>query len=149
MSYNPLGVAGGKALAEGVKYARSLTTLRLGWCKLDKAGGRVFGDCLRSNSVLTSLDLRGNKLEDEGCAALAAALQYMNETLSDLDLGYNEIKDKGAYSLAAALKANASGGLATVAVANNYITRLGEAALTEAAELVGEIYRPRELRVTF
>jgi Ran GTPase-activating protein (RanGAP) involved in mRNA processing and transport len=123
LSYNPLGKEGGRVIADAVKYSGSLETLRMGWCKLEKGGGAAFGDCLRSNAALAVLDLRGNNLGDEGVAALAGALQFMNETLTQLDVGYNEIKDKGAFALAQALKANENASIDTVGVANNYLVR--------------------------
>jgi len=103
----------------------------------------------RYNSTLSTLDLRGNNLGDEGCGSLAASLQIVNETLTSLDLGYNEIKDEGAYMLASAIKGNGGGVLNEIKLNNNYITKFGEVALTEAAELVQEMNEGKELEVYF
>ena len=56
----------------------------------------------------------------------------VNENLISLDLGYNEIKDKGAFALASAIKKNANGSIQSISVNNNYITKFGEVALSEA-----------------
>ena len=149
MSYNPIGAAGGKALAEAIKFSSKLSTLRLGWCKLEKQGAASFAEALRYNSGITVLDLRGNNVGDEGVAALAASLSVVNETLTNLDLGYNEIKDKGAYALAQALKNNGAASINTLGVANNYFTKFGEVALTEAVDLVRELYDGREVQINF
>ena len=93
--------------------------------------------------------MRGNELGDEGCAALAQSLATVNENLTSLDLGYNEIKDKGAFALAQAIKNNADGAIQSISVNNNYITKFGEVALTEAVELIEEMNPDRDLYVQF
>lgn len=138
-----------QALAEAVKFQAKLSTLRIGWCNIDKDGARAMADALRYNGSIGTLDLRANKLGDEGTAALAQSLQVVNETLTNLDLGYNEIKDKGAFALAQALKNNSSASLKELSVSNNYITKLGEVALTEASELVRDLYDGREIAISF
>jgi hypothetical protein len=80
---------------------------------------------------------------------LAQSLSTVNENLTSLDLGYNEIKDKGAFALAQAIKNNAEGAIASISVNNNYITKFGEVALTEAVELVEEMNPDRDLYVQF
>jgi Ran GTPase-activating protein (RanGAP) involved in mRNA processing and transport len=53
------------------------------------------------NQTLTSLDLRGNALGNDGAIILARGLRAMENTkLQELDLGYNEIKDDGACTIA-------------------------------------------------
>ena len=86
---------------------------------------------------------------DAGCGSLAASLQIVNETLTSLDLAYNEIKDEGAYLLASAIKQNGNGVLSEIKLNNNYITKFGEVALTEAAALVQEMNEGKELEVYF
>ena len=80
---------------------------------------------------------------------MAQSLSTVNENLTSLDLGYNEIKDKGAFALAQAIKNNAEGAIASISVNNNYITKFGEVALTEAVELVEEMNPDRDLYVQF
>ena len=149
LGYNPIGVPGGKALAETVKFHGKLNTMRMGWCKIGKEGGFAFADAIKYSSSLAVLDLRGNDLGDDGVAALAQSLGVVNEVLTNLDLGYNEIKDKGAFALAQAIKNNADGSLQTLSINNNYLTKFGEVALTEAVELVQEMNADRDLYVQF
>ena len=144
-----MGPKGCQALAEAVKFHSKLTTLRMGWCKVSKDGAWYLADAIKYNEHITTLDLRGNELGDEGCAALAQSLSTVNENLTSLDLGYNEIKDKGAFALAQAIKNNAEGAIASISVNNNYITKFGEVALTEAVELVEEMNPDRDLYVQF
>ena len=73
----------------------------------------------------------------------------MNENLVTLDLGYNEIKDNGAFALAQAIKNTADGSIQSISMNNNYITKFGEVALTEAVELVEELNPDRDLYVQF
>ena len=126
-----------------------MSTLRLGWCNIEKDGARALADALRYNGSISTLDLRANKLGDDGVIALSQSLQVVNETLEHLDLAYNEVKDKGAYALAQALKNNANASLKEIGISNNYITKLGEVALSEAADLVGEMYDGRKVTITF
>ena len=121
----------------------------MGWCKIGKDGAWYIADAIKYNEHVTTLDLRGNELGDEGCAALAQSLQVVNENLVSLDLGYNEIKDNGAFALAQAIKNNANGSMQSISMNNNYITKFGEVALTEAVELVEEMNPDRDLYVQF
>jgi Ran GTPase-activating protein (RanGAP) involved in mRNA processing and transport len=149
LGYNPIGPKGGASLANAVKFHSNISTLRMGWCKITKEGAWHIADAMKYNQCVTVLDLRGNELGDEGCAALAQSLSLVNEKLSSLDLGYNEIKDNGAFALAQAIKNNADGSIASISVNNNYITKFGEVALTEAVELVQELNPERDLYVQF
>ena len=149
LGYNPIGKDGGVALAEALKFHAKIETLRVGWCKIGKEGAASLADTITYNESLSTLDLRGNELGDDGVRSLGKSLAVVNEHLSTLDLGYNEIKDEGAFALAAAIKNNAEGALENVSVNNNYITKLGEVALIEAAELVAEMNEDRELYVQF
>ncbi len=149
LGYNPIGARGAQAMAESVKFHSKVTTLRMGWCKITKDGAWYLADAIKYNEHICTLDLRGNELGDEGCTALAQSLQVVNENLISLDLGYNEIKDNGAFALAQAIKSNANGALQSISVNNNYITKFGEVALTEAVELVQEMNDSRELYIQF
>ena len=149
LGYNPIGAKGAQAIAETLKFHSEINTLRMGWCKITKDGAWFLADAIKYNEHISTLDLRGNELGDEGCAALAHSLQVVNENLISLDLGYNEIKDNGAFALAQAIKNNATGALQSISLNNNYITKLGEVALTEAVELVQELNEDRDLYIQF
>ena len=62
---------------------------------------------MRGNHTLTSLDLRENKIGDEGCAALGEALG-VNRGLRCLVLWSNDIGGAGISGLATGLAANSS-----------------------------------------
>lgn len=64
-------------------------------------GARTISELLMYNTTLTSLDLRGNALGNDGAIILGRGIKAMESVkLSELDLGYNEIKDDGACALA-------------------------------------------------
>ena len=67
----------------------------MGWCKIGKDGAWYIADAIKYNEHVTTLDLRGNELGDEGARARAEPAGGEREP-SALDLGYNEIKDNGA-----------------------------------------------------
>ncbi|KAG0351167.1 hypothetical protein BGZ54_003387 [Gamsiella multidivaricata] len=64
-------------------------------------GGKEFGilaETLKTNSILTTLDLAGNSIESNGAQALSEALKT-NSTLTILYLDGNWIEDSGAQAL--------------------------------------------------
>lgn len=88
--------------APGTKL-ESLTLRYNGGDKLE--AGRLLGASLLVNATLTSLNLRGNWLGDEGVEAIAVALEG-NRTLRRLGLTRNKIGPAGFRSFARALRAN-------------------------------------------
>ncbi|KAH7036113.1 hypothetical protein BKA57DRAFT_429798 [Linnemannia elongata] len=84
---------------------------------------------LRTNSTLTSLNLRSNKIGDDGAQALSEALKT-NSTLTTLDLYNNSIGPNGAQALSKALKTNST--LTTLNIHRNRIGPDGAQALSEA-----------------
>ncbi|KAG9061306.1 hypothetical protein KI688_007284 [Linnemannia hyalina] len=95
-------------------------------------GGKEFGrlaETLKTNSTLTTLNLRDNSIGDNGAQALSAALK-INSTLTILDLGHNSIGDNGAQALSEALNTNST--LTTLNLYINSITDNGAKALSEA-----------------
>ena len=64
-------------------------------------------EALAINSTLTTLDLSGNEVWDEGAVRLAEALTT-NSTLTTLNLIANKFGDEGAKRLAEALAINSS-----------------------------------------
>jgi len=147
MGYNPVGPKGAEAIAGAIKYGGALDTLRMGWCKLDKDGAGHLADAMRYNESISVLDVRGNVIADEGCAAFARSLRIVCEKMRELDMGYNEIKDKGAYAMAEALKQNTDAALVELGMANNYISKFGSVALLEAKDIVEEINPDRTLNI--
>jgi hypothetical protein len=128
------------------------------WCGLDAQAGGLIASSLRSNSVLTRLDLDGNEeigpmgaqvlsealcvnvaltllylykcnVGDKGAGHLAVALRR-NRTLEDLWLGENGITHVGAAAIAAALPFNQ--GLKSLELSNNPLGDDGVEALAKA-----------------
>ena len=116
------------ALAEGLKYNTSLTTLNLYGNKIGHDGAAALGECLKYNTSLTWLDLNTNEIGDDGAAALGEGLKY-NTSLTTLNLYGNKIGDDGAAALGESLKYNKS--LTTLYLDRNKIGHDGAAALGE------------------
>lgn len=72
----------------------------------------------------------------------------VNEALVSLDLGFNEIRDEGAFSISQALKANEDVRLTSLNLASNFLTKLGQSALTDARDHVYEM-NEKELSIGF
>ena len=88
-----------------------------------------FPQALRVNTSLSSLDLHGNSISDEGANLLAQALR-VNTSLSSLDLSRNSIGNEGANSLAQALRVNTS--LSALDLSGNSIGNEGANSLAQA-----------------
>ena len=85
----------------------------------------------KTNSTLTMLDLRSNKIRHGGAQALLETLKA-NPTLTILDLGSNSIGNKGVQVLAEALKLNST--LTTLHLNNNSIGFVGTLVLILACK---------------
>uniref|UniRef100_A0A0D3GEN8 Plant heme peroxidase family profile domain-containing protein n=1 Tax=Oryza barthii TaxID=65489 RepID=A0A0D3GEN8_9ORYZ len=134
LSYNPIGPEGVKALCDVLKFNGKIQTLKLGWCQIGVSGAEFVADCLKYNTTLSTLDLRANGLGDDGAICLARSFKIINESLTSLDLGFNEIRDDGAFALAQALKANEDLAVTSLNLANNFFTKFGQVALSEARD---------------
>ncbi|KAL3824215.1 hypothetical protein ACJIZ3_020244 [Penstemon smallii] len=148
IGYNPIGPDGAKALAEVLKFHGNVKDLMLGWCQIGAKGAEYIADMLKYNSTISSLDLRANGLRDEGAVCLARSLKVVNEALTSLNLGFNEIRDEGAFAIAQALKANEDVRLTSLNLMNNFLTKLGQSAITDARDHVYEMTE-QELTVVF
>ncbi|XP_056335757.1 NACHT, LRR and PYD domains-containing protein 3-like [Danio aesculapii] len=134
LSVNKVGDSGVKLLSDALKDPHcKLEILRLSDCGVTAKGCGALALALRSNSsLLTELNLSGNKIEDlgvkrlsdglkdphcklkilrltdctitdEGCADLASALK-LNSHLTELDLTWNTLGDSGVKRLSDGLK---------------------------------------------
>ncbi|KAL0421300.1 UNVERIFIED_CONTAM: hypothetical protein Slati_3152900 [Sesamum latifolium] len=148
LGYNPIGPEGAKALAEVLKFHGNIKDLMLGWCQIGATGAEYIADMLKYNSTISSLDLRANGLRDEGAICLARSLKVVNEALTSLNLGFNEIRDEGAFAIAQALKANEDVRLTSLNLMNNFLTKLGQSAITDASDHVYEM-NEKELNIVF
>ncbi|XP_077446701.1 leucine-rich repeat-containing protein 71 isoform X1 [Stigmatopora argus] len=93
-------------------------------------------------SVLTHLNLRNNRIEDEGVRLLASGLstsRSANRSLISLNLSFNYIGDVGAGYIAKGLRFNRT--LLFLTLSNNHIGDLGA---TQLAMVFGEIVLTHE-----
>ncbi|KAG0303192.1 RHO1 GDP-GTP exchange protein 2 [Dissophora globulifera] len=126
------GSIGGKELGiltETLKTNSILTTLDLQDNSIGEDGAKALAEALKTNKTLSTLDLWHNSIGDDGAKALAEALKT-NSTLSTLGLWYNSVGDDGAKALAEALKNNST--LSTLGLWYNSIGDGGAKALAEA-----------------
>ncbi|KAF9151409.1 hypothetical protein BGX20_005423, partial [Mortierella sp. AD010] len=93
---------------------------------------RVLVNSLKTNTILTTLNLRGNSVGDEGTLTLSEALK-VNATLTTVNLNDNSIGNEGALALSEALKVNAT--LTTMNLNDNSIGNEGALALSEALKV--------------
>ncbi|KAF9915403.1 hypothetical protein BX616_006227 [Lobosporangium transversale] len=118
-----------KELAHSLKTNTVLTILNLEGNSIGKEGARVLSEALKTNSTLTTLDLESNSIMNEGALVLAEALK-VNTTLTTMKLTDNSIGDGGALALSEALKVNAT--LTTMGLKKNSIGDKGALALAGA-----------------
>ncbi|XP_049606922.1 leucine-rich repeat-containing protein 71 isoform X3 [Syngnathus scovelli] len=93
-------------------------------------------------SSLTHLNLRNNRIEDEGARLLGAALSTStsaNWNLTSLNLSFNHIGDVGAGHIAKGLRFNRS--LLFLSLSNNHI---GDSGATQLATIFGEVVLTHE-----
>jgi hypothetical protein len=103
---NPLGDEGARAVAGLLRRNRTLRTLDLVNTGIGKAGLAAILDALAENPSVERLYLGGNGIED---AAPIAALLRARPTLRELYLSANRLGDEGCAVLAAALPASGLG----------------------------------------
>lgn len=111
-------------------------------------GAEFIADTLKYNTTISTLDLRGNGLRDEGALCLARSLKVVNEALTSLDLGFNEIRDDGAFAIAQALKTNEDVAVTSLNLSSNFLTKFGQSALTDARDHVYEMSE-KEVNIIF
>ena len=127
LSYNDIGDVGAAALANGLKFNRTLLVLYLSGNGISN-GAKGLAEKLKSNTILSTLNLSHNAICDAGAAGLAGLLKSTT-TLSALNLSRNGIGDASAAGLADALKSNA-----TPTVLNFSENSIGAAGIADVAD---------------
>ncbi|KAF9935822.1 hypothetical protein BGZ67_002957 [Mortierella alpina] len=92
--------------AETVDCGSIVTTVYLQDSSIKLSRAQALSEALKTNSILTTLDLAGNSIGN-GAQALPEALMT-NSTLTTLDLRHNSIGERGAQALSEALKAKST-----------------------------------------
>ncbi|CAO3566796.1 unnamed protein product [Mortierella alpina] len=119
-------------LATALRTNSILTSLVLRGKSIGPGGMQVVARALKVNAILTTLDLRSNAIGGSGGQALAEALEA-NRTLTNLDLGCNSLGDSGGQALAEALKINKT--LTNLSLSENSIGDSDGQALTETLKV--------------
>ncbi len=80
-------------------HSPKLVTLELCNNLIGGQGGVSIGHALQNNDILKELNLRLNRLGDEGVQSIVRALQDKNTTLSTLNVGSNGMGETSAHAL--------------------------------------------------
>lgn len=133
LPWNDLGDAGCNILANAVQVNqynwRFPFTLDLSFNRIGERGGTILSTALRSNRLITHLDVRGNNLSDRGAGALCAAFKF-NNIIETVNLQSNSITDLGATLLAEALNLTTS--VKKIDLWGNVIRHRGALAIADA-----------------
>jgi len=89
-------------------------------------GINAIADALRVNGALTSVDLRCNKLGDEGWGAIFAAICGNKDSkITSLNASDENISPAGVKLIAEALRTSVNGGLTSINMSRNNLTNFG------------------------
>ncbi|VVA90850.1 unnamed protein product [Arabis nemorensis] len=123
LGYNPIGPDGAKALSEILKFHGNVKTLKLGWCQITAKGAEYVADMLRYNNTISVLDLGANGIRDE-------------------------VTSDRFYQSVFTLKANEDVTVTSINLGNNFLTKFGQSALTDARDHVLEMTE-KEVEIFF
>ena len=129
LSWNPLGRAGGLALAEMLKVNRAIQTLSVCNTSLDTTAVVTLYSVLRDQPSLMNVDLQKALLysRQEDTTKHAAQMLQQNSSLVALNLGTSMVGDVGAEQLSKVLRTNRS--LRMLVLSSNQIGISGGEAL--------------------
>uniref|UniRef100_A0A8C0KQT5 NLR family pyrin domain containing 13 n=1 Tax=Canis lupus dingo TaxID=286419 RepID=A0A8C0KQT5_CANLU len=107
LGFNPLQDDGVRLLCAALTHPEcALERLVLWFCQLGAPSCRYLSEALLKNKSLTHLNLRRNKLRDEGVKFLCKALSHPDCSLQNLDLSDCSFTADGCQELANALRHN-------------------------------------------
>jgi hypothetical protein len=118
-------------IASDLQFIPVLTGLDLRFNRIGDEGVKAISESLKVNAVLTRLDLRDNDIGDDGAKSIAEALKSGMSALTSLGLVSNNIGDDGAKAIAEALKLGMSV-LTTLYLNDNNIGDDGAKSIAEA-----------------
>ncbi|CAE7231324.1 NLRC3 [Symbiodinium sp. CCMP2592] len=96
-----------EAISEVLKSSCTLTSIDLRGSHIGDEGGKAIGEALKTNSTLTSIILYENHIGDEGMKAIGEALKT-NCTLTSINLACSHIGDEGGKAIGEVLKTNST-----------------------------------------
>eukprot|EP00900_Chrysochromulina_parva_P015230 jgi/Chrpa1/23708/Chrysochromulina_OHIO_Genome00027833-RA len=146
VSSEDIGPAGVKLIAEALRTSVTggPTSLNLSdsqLCGLDRHGRGTYSaegitaiaHALRANGALTSVDLRGNQLRDEGWGAIFAAICGNKDSkIMSMDAHYENIGLVGGKLIAEALRTTVTGSLTSLELRRNQLGDKGWGAIFAA-----------------
>lgn len=101
-----IGDEGAKQLAQGLCYNQSLTYISLRWNNIGNEGGAALADALHYNKGLKTFVLAFNNLGPAAGQAFANAIKKNNTVLETLDLKWNQIDDESGDMILDAMSEN-------------------------------------------
>eukprot|EP00667_Euglena_gracilis_P010643 EG_transcript_10833 len=119
LSCRGLGVRGAQEIASAMASNSVVKSLFLGWNDVEDAGVQVLCGGLRDNWSLGTLILSGNRITDDGAGRMADFLRR-NNSLTYLSLSTNQITLAGATDILQSLELNT--GLRSLSLGGNCIT---------------------------
>lgn len=132
LSYNKLADGSGRGLGKLLNgHAPRLACLEVGHNLLAGGSGSSIGHALALNCTLTHLNLRMNRLGDEGVQPILKAL-LKNSTLISLNIGSNNFGEPSAPALAEMLIGNTT--ITTLSITCNKLGEAGGKLLQEGME---------------
>ncbi|KDO82602.1 hypothetical protein CISIN_1g0068422mg, partial [Citrus sinensis] len=147
-----IGASGAEFVADMLRYNNtiSILDLRANGLRDEVCSGcnglSFFHSAIYSLKHMLFYSLCINYLQGAKC--LAQSFKVVNEALTSIDLAFNEIRDDGAFAIAQALKANEDVAVTSLNLANNFLTKFGQSALTDAKDLVYEMSE-KEVNIFF
>lgn len=134
LDHNPFGAAGLEMLAKGLNRNKVVQSLSISFCNIDASGAKYLQQILANiNSQLKELNLRGNRLKNDGMIQLCRVLQ-INTILDTLDVADNQFGEDPTVmeSICTVFKDNAT--LGSYNFKYNGITEEGAKILLEAVK---------------
>jgi len=138
ISNNRMGDDGVKPICEALKQNSSLKALDLNASQtsggeIGPQGAQYLADLLSVNGALTSVDLGGNKLGDEGWGAIFAAICGNKDSkIMSMDASSESIGPAGGKLIAEALRTSVTGALTSVELRGNELGDEGWGAIFAA-----------------
>lgn len=100
LSHNKLGDNAGRAIGKLLNgHSPKLVTVELSNNLIGEQGGVSIGHALHNNGIVRELNLRMNRLGDEGTQSILKALQGKNDSLLTLNIGSNGMGEASAQAL--------------------------------------------------
>ncbi|KAF3611536.1 hypothetical protein DY000_02044917 [Brassica cretica] len=136
---NSITAKGAFYVAEYIKRSKSLVWLNLYMNDIGDEGAEKVADALKQNRSIATIDIGGNNIHATGVNAIAQALKD-NAIVTT---------DDGAFAIAQALKANEDVTVTSINLGNNFITKFGQSALTDARDHVLEMTEKESYNLVF